>query len=604
MITPTAVVPRLGLERSAFKRLVVGDEIRDFDISSGDLAFFPYDERLSLLPIDAIADSGRRLWPTRTTLGNRATFAKLTYFQEGRPWYEWHQVTVDHAVSDLTITYAFMTTHNHFVLDRGGKVFGRSAPVIKLPEGATEDDHLALLGLLNSSTACFWLKQVSHCKNNVTVSSGIPDQPWSWNWEFTGKGLEALPVPSAAPLERARTLDRLAQDVAAVRPAAVCTSATPTRDALDQAHRQYDRLRSEMIATQEELDWHVYHLYGLLEEDLTAPEESLPRLNLGERAFEIVLARKMAAGEVRTQWFARHDSTPITSIPAHWPTACQAVVKRRIRVIEERPDIALIERTEYKRRWASRQPWEAQEKEALRDWLLDRLEDQQLWWDSGRARVLSVAQLADRVGADADIRSVLALYCGRDDYDLAGELTRLVAGEIVPYLAAYRYKPSGLRKREEWERTWDLQRREDNGEKVGPIPVPTKYGSEDFTKVTYWRNRRKLDVPTERFVSYPKTGRGGDKTPVLGWAGWNHLDQAQALATLYINRKTDEGWPAERLLPLLAGLVELEPWLHQWYADPLPGYPGSPAAFYTGLIDTELAGLGHGRADLAPEKLP
>jgi hypothetical protein len=29
-----------------------------------------------------------------------------------------------------------------------------------LPSEATEDDHLALLGLLNSSTACFWMKQV------------------------------------------------------------------------------------------------------------------------------------------------------------------------------------------------------------------------------------------------------------------------------------------------------------------------------------------------------------------------------------------------------------------------------------------------------------
>jgi hypothetical protein len=110
-------------------------------------------------------------------------------------------------------------------------------------------------------------------------------------------------------------------------------------------------------------------------------------------------------------------------------------------------------------------------------------------------------------------------------------------------------------------------------------------------------------VPKERFISYPKAGRDTDKTPVIGWAGWSQLDQAQALATLYITRKSEDGWPADRLLPLLAGLVELEPWLHQWYGDPAPGYTGSPAAFYTTLIDAELPGLGYGRADLAPEKL-
>ena len=65
-----------------------------------------------------------------------------------------------------------MATHNHFVLDRGGKVFKQSAPVIKLPEGASEDDHLALLGVLNSSTACFWLKQVCHNKGSTAIRMG------------------------------------------------------------------------------------------------------------------------------------------------------------------------------------------------------------------------------------------------------------------------------------------------------------------------------------------------------------------------------------------------------------------------------------------------
>ena len=70
----------------------------------------------------------------------------------------------------LSITFAFVATHNHFVLDRGGKVFKQSAPVIKLPEEATEEDHLRLLGVLNSSTACFWLKQVSHNKGSTAES--------------------------------------------------------------------------------------------------------------------------------------------------------------------------------------------------------------------------------------------------------------------------------------------------------------------------------------------------------------------------------------------------------------------------------------------------
>ena len=76
----------------------------------------------------------------------------------------------------LSIAFAFVATHNHFVLDRGGKVFNRSAPVIKLPDRATEDDHLALLGLLNSSTACFWMKQVLHSKGSSGIGRGVIDE--------------------------------------------------------------------------------------------------------------------------------------------------------------------------------------------------------------------------------------------------------------------------------------------------------------------------------------------------------------------------------------------------------------------------------------------
>ena len=42
-----------------------------------------------------------------------------------------------------------------------------------------------------------------------------------------------------------------------------------------------------MIALQEELDWQIYHRYGLLEESLTLPGDDVPSLRQGERAFEI-----------------------------------------------------------------------------------------------------------------------------------------------------------------------------------------------------------------------------------------------------------------------------------------------------------------------------
>ena len=141
----------------------------------------------------------------------------------------------------------------------------------------------------------------------------------------------------------------------------------------------------------------------------------------------------------------------------------------------------------------------------------------------------------------------------------------------MPFLPVLRYTPSGMQKRAAWEECWALQRREDAGEKVGEIPVPPKYASADFKKGTYWRLRGKLDVPKERFILYPHAERDADPTPVLGWAGWDALQQAQALAAYFIDMKESEGWRADRLTPLLAGLLELLPWLRQWHNDVDPG---------------------------------
>ena len=155
---------------------------------------------------------------------------------------------------------------------------------------------------------------------------------------------------------------------------------------------------------------------------------------------------------------------------------------------------------------------------------------------------------------------------------------KLLVDEGVPYLAAYRLKDSGLRKRAAWEETWDLQRREDAGENVGPIPVPPKYTSADFRKASWWQARGKLDVPKERFILYPDAGRSTDPTPLLGWAGWDHAKQSLALSII-ISAREAEGWSDDQLTPLVAGLAELQPWVTQWHSDIDPTYGMSMATF-------------------------
>jgi Domain of unknown function (DUF7008)/Eco57I restriction-modification methylase len=599
MIIDGSLIPRKYLEQTEISSLVIGEQLRDFScLSDRKFAWFPYDKNHRLRPLQSAPAWSRYLWPARTELGNRATFSGGTYISQGRPWYEWHQLPRDHNASRWNIAFPFVSTHNHFVLDRGNKVFKQTSPVIKLPKEATEEEHLGLLGVLNSSTACFWLKQNSHNKGEgggarVDAGYAARGEPFRESYEFAGTTLQDYPIPDSLPLKRGRMLDSLARDLSKLEPSAVASAEVPTATTLAKAQNASSHIRAQMIAVQEELDWETYKLYSLVARDMTYNGDDIPGLALGQRAFEIALARAVQVGKEETTWFAHPEqrATAIAEIPTHWPTAYQELVQRRLDLIASDPSIRLLERPEYKRRWAQ-EPWEKRQEQALRDWLLDRVEDRRFWFDGqGRPLPRSVAQLADDVTRDADFVSVLALWEGRPDVPVTQSLVRLLADEAVPFLAAYRYKDSGLRKREAWEETWRLQRREDAGEKVGSIAVPPKYTSVDFRKNSYWQARGKLDVPKERFILYPDAGRETDPTALLGWAGWDHAQQSLALS-LIIGEREKDGWGDERLIPLVAGLAELQPWVEQWHGEVDPDYGVSLAAFCREQLTARAAQVG------------
>ena len=596
---------RLRVEHG--RPMVTGDVVRDFGSAPDIISVWPYDENLQVRELNENPSMAIFFWPRRRVMQRRKRFGTLIENIPSLQWYEFGELYRDKLRTPRRIAFAFVATHNHFVLDRGGRVFNRSAPVIKLPEGASEDDHLALLGVLNSSTACFWLKQVSHGKGNGGVNEGYRGDEWEEFYEFTGTKLEQFPLPGDLPLAFGRELDGLAQKLAALEPSVVCAETTLTRSRLDVARGEYEHTRGRMIALQEELDWDVYRRYGLLDEaevrDLITVPEKVPELRLGQRAFEIAIARKMKAGELETQWFARHGSTPITEIPADWPQDYRDVVAKRIKTIERRRDIGLIERPECKRRWLS-EPWEKQEHAALGNWLLGRCEDRDLWYvtdhqGNQQPRPMTVNRLADRLRGDADVVSVARLFSG-PDADLADVLEVIIAEEHVPFLVKFRHTGEGLLKRILWEETWDQQREEDRTGQRLEIDVPPKYKKEDFLRTSYWNQRGKLDVPKERFISYPGASPDSDDSLLLGWSGWDHREQALALITLIEERSTTDGWDAERLTPLLAGLLEVMPWVRQWHSKVDQTFGASPAYEYDtyltsqrekyGLTDDDLRG--------------
>jgi hypothetical protein len=418
------------------------------------------------------------------------------------------------------------------------------------------------------------------------------------------------------PVELATRLDSLARDVACRLPTALLAHAdapVPTRTDLDAAHFGIERLRGQQIATQEELDWRCYRLYGLLpaDGDVSTYERPVPpEVALGERAFEIVLARRIAAGTEASTWFERHGSTPITEIPARWPEDYRQVVQRRIDLIGCDRNIGLIERPEYKRRWNT-PSWQSLEKAALRAWLLARLESPLLWPTSADQppQITTTSRLADAVQRDTAFMQIAELYAGHTDFNAAQVVADLVATESVPFLPVLRYAETGLRKRAQWERTWDMQRHDDAIdaevdqisdvrrrellaivkqtaadaepdmhalEAMGKIPVPPKYQSKDFLKIRRLAPARRPGRAQGALGQLPRlrTRRRRQPGHRLG-----RLGPSAASHGLGHVLHRHEG--ARRLEPVsvcslcLPGLLDLIPWLKQWHNEIKPRFRGA-----------------------------
>jgi hypothetical protein len=629
--------------------MIEGEHVRDYQLVEEVETIFPYD-KVTAVVLDTIPfEISSHNWMYRRVLKERKDFGN--YIEDrGLRWYEHSMFFPERYKKQQGIAFADIATHNHFVYDRGGKVFNRTAPVIKLPPGSSEDEHLGLLGLLNSSVACFWLQQVCHNKGGPGGGSS-KDEKWHDFYAFNSTKVAEFPLVESRPLDLARRIDALVQELGTILPATLMTAQQlPSAAELEAARKRSLDLREQMIAVQEELDWHCYRLYSVLTEPLESSNP--PSVRLGERAFEIVMARRVAAGTLQTKWFEWLGIKPITEIPLHWPIEYQALVQRRIALIETDRSISLIESSSCKRRWETT-AWATLQNAALRDWLLARLEAPALWpADPGEPPQLgSTNRLAESVSREHEFMQVAALYAGHADFDLPKLIAELVAGEAVPALPVQRYTDTGLRKRAQWQDTWTLQRHEDavdaeidvleaeqrqvlvqsvrdqaggaepdadalarireeldkdfvplrkarKAQAVGAIPVPPKYQSKDFLKADLWRLRGGLDVPKERWISFPGCERGADGSLVIAWAGWNHLQQATAIAGYYLDMKDTEGWEPARLQPLLAGLLQLVPWLEQWHNEVDPAYGERMGDYYHAFVSDEARSLGFTLEDL------
>jgi hypothetical protein len=570
---------RFNLESTVLRPYVIGEEVRDWMLSPQQVVPIPYDDNFELMPLSTTPALLRFLWPHRTWLSRRFVSGGRRLCDAGAPHHDVPQFPKYKNRNRLSLPFAFVSTHNQFALERGKNVFDRSAPVIKLVSGATLEDHLDALGLLNSSTLGFWMKQVFHNKGSSS-GDAIRSEDWEPFFDYDATKIQQAPIVSQdreARVALAKALDAAARERATGLPGAVLAgtawSPTSLKAELSAAHDRYREHTRRMVAVQEELDWLTYGSYGLIDSlTVVAPDATEP-LAPGHRPFEIVLARKEdeAAEDEKSAWWSRHGHERVTEIPGGYSLEHRARLQQRIDLIDSDSRLALLESPPYKRRWQL-PDWEAETRKAAESWLLNRLEElfapgantvpRGPLADPKPYRLEDVAAAWSR---DPRVAAVAGVWTGTGlSVDLTLVAEKLVRANGLPDNANRVYSDEGVRKLAEWKRVWALQDQEDAWERaahdakaggepaskkkfVDPddptkeldsIPTPTKFDKTDFAKVEYFGARGKLNIPRERFIIF------ADLTPNrFGWNGWRDRERALAQVEAFSIAENDPQQP-------------------------------------------------------------
>jgi hypothetical protein len=279
--------------------------------------------------------------------------------------------------ASLTLAYPEIATHAHFVSLVKGSLLPQTAPVLQFHAGAETIADL-LSGVLNSSSVLFWLKQMSFNKG-----AGKDEQ--LDRFEYQGKRIKQVPIPRAISetlrgksnrlsetlsglarecRERGRELPMLTLrnlfekpneayhasnaslpgHVAAHKGLGAPFSSTKELEAcFARACEIREKLRQEMIARQEEMDWLVYTGYGLIDE--THPAAA--RLTLES---DLTLDRDERPFRFWAKAGCDFDKA-VAIMPAEWSAAKKRLWRARLETIRDNEHVRRIEQPVCKRRW-------------------------------------------------------------------------------------------------------------------------------------------------------------------------------------------------------------------------------------------------------------
>ncbi|MCE9575764.1 MAG: BREX-2 system adenine-specific DNA-methyltransferase PglX [Deltaproteobacteria bacterium] len=544
------------LEPDWYRLHLTGEAIRDYVIDASEVVYWPYDEELVLREMASGSLIERWLHPHKGRLSRRATFDGGTYASDPRRvWYQWHQVTEARSKASRRVVFPELLTEMHVVRVAGDVSISQSLMCFVPRDEISDDIFCSLLAFMNSSTMTAWVKSrcapVGTARGDVSTEKGKAER-----FRLPANMAATVPVP-AAVVTRGMLSDRLAlfyrelekigrERVDARRDAVDSLAQGASGNVLDEWMLVERRLLGKSVVLQEEIDWTVYSCVS---------DTSIPL------APDAAVLRGLARAEERPAFGDFSTLQGDDSLRDVWRA-------RRV-IVADDALISGVENTRCKRSWLGRRGVFG----------MNRLSNDELA-EGFRKRALRrrVLEAFSHVPAEARRLSTLRGEAAGDAFS-ALDLRFEIEGSSVPYLSAQVLSAEGLMRL--------------NGQRG-----ESEFERDDFVADSYWRLRGSWNVPGEHFISYPGCESDEDGEPLYGWAGWDHLKRAQALGALYHKRRTEEGWTTGRLAPMLAGILELLPWLKRWYNDPDPELGERMGDFFELYLDSECAVLGLSRDDL------
>jgi len=367
---------RLGAETANLRAYGTGEDIRNWSVRPKQFIVFPYDRQLAPLSGSLPPWIRKHLAAHREVLENCVISGSIKKKETNLKWFEFRRLARAKFNVDFNVLVPHISTHAHFLLADHAIAFKEKAIAVALKRDFGQKEFSLLLGLLNSSLILEWFKQVCFSKREAEeadtdtyyefAGGKVEDTPicdaagqaLGGTWEDTAETLAALAQACSEHGEALRGLDLRKvfekRDEAyqtwncslpgSVAPRSQISSDWRTvaslRTAVEDVKRARETLRGEMIALQEEMDWLVYALYGVLSENPATQVQSAPEpLQRGQRPFRLW---EQAEGSYEKA---------VGLIPSDWNAQRRQLWEARLAAIRDNEHIRRIEQPVYKRRW-------------------------------------------------------------------------------------------------------------------------------------------------------------------------------------------------------------------------------------------------------------